>query len=138
MRCPKCRSAMVGVEHAGITVDRCTACGGLWFDGVEHLELKRAGGGAVVDPVRAAGTMEGAGRGTGGTTGETPAPAPGPTCPRCSVPLETRFDAYQHHIHYDLCPRGHGVYFDAGEFRDFVTDDWSDFFKSLFSHYPGK
>jgi Zn-finger nucleic acid-binding protein len=126
MQCPKCRSVMRGVEHAGITVDRCTACGGLWFDGMEHVELKRAGGGAVVDAGRAAGSTQDV---------TTPAPVP---CPVCAAPLETRFDAYQHHLHYETCPHGHGVYFDAGEFRDFVTDDWSDFFKGLFSHYPGK
>ncbi len=126
MQCPKCRGSMVGVKHAGITVDRCTACGGLWFDGTEHLELKKAGGAGVVDP----------GRPVVDATGALPTPDP-VRCPTCGAPMETRFDAYQHHIHYETCPHGHGVYFDAGEFRDFVTDDWSDFFKGLFSPYPG-
>ena len=127
MRCPKCGSAMVGVEHAGITVDRCTACGGLWFDGTGHLHLKKAGGAGVIDGTTSAARAE-------IRMDAQPEIVP---CPTCGAPLETRFDAYQHHIHYETCPAGHGVYFDAGEFRDFVTDHWSDFFKGLFSNYPG-
>ena len=127
MRCPKCESAMVGVEHAGITVDRCTACGGLWFDGTDHLDLKKAGGAGVIDGTTSVARAE-------IRMDAEPAIV---HCPACGAQMETRFDAYQHHIHYETCPAGHGVYFDAGEFRDFVTDDWSDFFKGLFSNYPG-
>lgn len=123
MQCPKCGDAMVVVEHAGIKVDRCAACGGLWFDGAEHLELKKAGGAAALDA--ASGSARGAAE-----------PSARPGCPACGEAMATRYDAYQHHIHYEVCRNGHGAYFDAGEFRDFVTDDWSDFFKGLFTHFP--
>ena len=123
--CPKCRGAMEPVTHAGITVDRCVACGGLWFDGVEHLELRKVPGAAAIDP---------------GNPGEAPGDGRSGLqvvrCPACGAPMEVRFDAYQHHIHYETCPNANGAYFDAGEFRDFVTDDWSDFFKGLFTSYP--
>lgn len=112
---------MTVVEHAGIKVDRCTACGGLWFDGVEHLELKKAGGAGVLDT---------------GASAVSGSSLPHVPCLACGAPMETRFDAYQHHIHYEACPDGCGVFFDAGEFRDFVTDDWSDFFKGLFTQFP--
>ena len=125
MHCPKCRGAMLPVTHAGITVDRCAACGGLWFDGVEHLELRKIADAAVIDP-------EANGSAAEGKNTELPIVR----CPVCGAPMRVRFDAYQHHIHYETCPHAHGAYFDAGEFRDFVTDDWSDFFKGLFTSYP--
>ena len=40
MQCPKCSAAMEKVVHEGIEVDRCTGCGGLWFDMLEHEDLK--------------------------------------------------------------------------------------------------
>jgi Zn-finger nucleic acid-binding protein len=57
----------------------------------------------------------------------------GVNCPVCGKVLEVKPDPYQPHIHYDVCPDAHGVYFDAGEFRDFVKEDFGDFFKSLLS-----
>ena len=38
MRCPKCGQEMREEQRAGITVDRCTGCGGVFFDAGE-LEL---------------------------------------------------------------------------------------------------
>ena len=38
MRCPKCGHSMEEVERSGIKVDRCTHCGGTFFDAGE-LEL---------------------------------------------------------------------------------------------------
>lgn len=38
MRCPKCGHEMEEVEMAGLKVDRCTECDGLYFDAGE-LEL---------------------------------------------------------------------------------------------------
>lgn len=42
MLCPKCRGSAMGAEHAGITVGHRTACGGMWFEGLRHLEPKKA------------------------------------------------------------------------------------------------
>jgi uncharacterized protein len=38
MRCPKCGREMAEEEHSGIKVDRCSGCGGTFFDAGE-LEL---------------------------------------------------------------------------------------------------
>ena len=32
LSCPECGSTMTEEEHHGVTIDRCGACGGLWFD----------------------------------------------------------------------------------------------------------
>jgi ribosomal protein L37AE/L43A len=38
MRCPKCGSTMAEEKYEAVLVDRCGACGGVYFDGGE-LEL---------------------------------------------------------------------------------------------------
>ncbi|TIH09508.1 zf-TFIIB domain-containing protein [Pseudomonas leptonychotis] len=40
MQCPKCQSAMEKVPTQDGVVDRCVACKGLWFDMLEHEDLK--------------------------------------------------------------------------------------------------
>lgn len=125
LHCPKCHSPMEAVEYAGITVDRCKACQGIWFDGVEHRDLKKIKGSEAID--------------TGSeTVGKAFNDQQGARCPVCGEELEVKADPYQPHIHYDVCPNAHGVYFDAGEFRDFVKEDLGDFFKSLLAKAPRK
>ena len=41
LKCPKCHHGSEEVTHEGITIDRCTDCEGLWFDGDEAQQLKR-------------------------------------------------------------------------------------------------
>jgi uncharacterized protein len=31
-RCPKCASALVTITFRGVELDKCTGCGGVWFD----------------------------------------------------------------------------------------------------------
>ncbi|CAN5115888.1 hypothetical protein BH23CHL1_BH23CHL1_20900 [soil metagenome] len=42
IECPKCFSAMRRVERSGVVVDRCTGCGGLFFDRGELERLLQA------------------------------------------------------------------------------------------------
>lgn len=42
-------------------------------------------------------------------------------------------DKKQPHIEYEVDVDGHGAFFDAGEYTDFVEDTISDFFKSFFA-----
>ena len=39
--CPRCAGKMVEFEHLGVTLDRCTACAGLFFDSGELQEVLR-------------------------------------------------------------------------------------------------
>jgi len=41
MNCPECGSAMRQQTAHGVTIDRCAACGGLWFDLEEIHEYVR-------------------------------------------------------------------------------------------------
>ena len=49
MNCPKCNAAMEKVTFEGVEVDRCTRCGGLWFDFQEQQQLKPLKGAAAID-----------------------------------------------------------------------------------------
>jgi Zn-finger nucleic acid-binding protein len=40
---------MEAVVFSGVTVDRCKACAGIWFDGVEHRDLKKIKGADTLD-----------------------------------------------------------------------------------------
>jgi hypothetical protein len=50
-------------------------------------------------------------------------------CPVCNDVMERVPDPSQPHIHYEACPSGHGVFFDAGEFKDFTQKTVGDIFK---------
>ncbi len=118
MQCPKCRADMEAIALNQYEAQRCTQCKGLWFDGAQHKNLKREKGADTVDIGPA-------------SQGKEYDALDNVPCPRCDLFLARRPDPMQPHIHYDVCPQGHGVFFDAGEYRDFVKEDLMDFFKGL-------
>ena len=45
MKCPKCGMDLATIDFQGVSIDRCTSCGGTYFDAGELEEiLKREGG----------------------------------------------------------------------------------------------
>jgi Zn-finger nucleic acid-binding protein len=109
---------MEEVVFETITVDRCTGCQGIWFDALEHEELKKLAGSEridVGDPARGKIYNE-----------ETRA-----DCPVCATPMMRMAVAEQPHIRYEGCKLCGGVFFDAGEFRDFKSKSLLDFFRDL-------
>lgn len=44
--CPKCQTAMASIERSGVTLERCTDCGGVFLDRgeLERLETAEAPG----------------------------------------------------------------------------------------------
>lgn len=118
MDCPKCDSNMEAVTFNTVTVDRCTQCRGMWFDGVEHKELKKMAGSQSIDT----------GAAELGKEYDTLKDVP---CPKCKETMLRVPDKFQPHIHFEACPKGHGAFFDAGEFKDFKEETFSDFIKSL-------
>ena len=118
MDCPKCGHLMEQVVYSDIEVDRCTLCKGLWFDLLEHEQLKAIPGAESID------------------TGD---PSVGAIfnrddridCPRCTGPMIRMVDPQQPHIWYESCGVCHGVFFDAGEFTDYKQHTFGDFFRRL-------
>ena len=101
MDCPHCSAPLIIVEHAGIELDYCLECQGLWFDAEELNLLAEALEFAadfpdVLDLPKA-------------DTREKPRP-----CPRCRKKMD-KATIGEHEVLIDRCPRGHGIWFDRGE-----------------------
>lgn len=118
MRCPKCRADMDPVSFEGTEIDRCSRCGGIWFDSGEMEALASKEAAAAID--------------TGDSSeGKQYNTIDEYRCPRCGGDMEKRTDSQQTHIWYESCNDCLGSFFDAGEFRDLSELTVSDFFKRL-------
>ena len=102
MDCPACHAAMVTETFEahygrGVAVDLCPACRGIWFDGLESLQLTPGA------------TLQLFGRFAAGTAGASPSEAA--RCPRCRAPLVETHDVQRDTpFLYLRCPAEHGHY----------------------------
>lgn len=121
MECPKCQSNMeektLSTLKVGVTVDRCTACFGIWFDIGEAELLKEKWMSDYVDSGNPA-------------VGRAHNQIRDINCPRCDKPMHALSDPLQTHIQYEGCDE-HGMYFDAGEFTDFKYETLMDIFRDF-------
>ena len=120
MICPKCNADMEKVSFQNIVVDRCTACHGIWFDCLEHEQLAKMQGSEVIDD----GDPE---------LGKQHNAIDRIKCPVCHIDMIRMVDPKQHHLWFESCTSCHGVYFDAGEFRDFKDHTLLDRLLDLFT-----
>ena len=118
MRCPKCDSDFEQIQHDGIEVDRCENCKGLWFDTFENEELRALSGSEAID--------------IGPGSADKAHTSGAGLCPRCSVKMINMIVAGQPHIAYESCGVCHGVFFDAGEFRDFREETFGERLRATF------
>ena len=117
MKCPKCNAELKPLEHQHVEVDRCSGCGGLWFDAFEHEELRELDGSERIDWSSKTTVPVGAGSGE---------------CPRDGQRLFAMVVAGQPHIAYESCGFCHGVFFDAGEFKDFREETFGEKLRASF------
>ncbi len=117
LQCPKCQQGMVEDRHEDITIDRCTHCGGLWFDDDEAHQLKNLVGSEALD----------SGDPHVGWTFDSNEDI---DCPRCGKQMHKSSDPKQKHIWYEVCD-DHGMFLDAGEFTDFKNETALDWFRGL-------
>lgn len=118
MNCPKCKAGMDQVVHDGHEIERCTKCGGLWFDLLEREELKKVAGSQKLD----SGDPK---------VGAAMNRVDEYTCPKCAGAMIHMVDREQKHVWYEACSRCYGVYFDAGEFKDYKLKDLRDRVRSM-------
>lgn len=105
LRCPKCQSTMAPVTLVDIEVDRCTGCGGLWFDLLEQEDLRaQAASLDTGDPA----------------TGDRYDQVGLIHCPVDGEPMIRMVDKAQPELWLESCPVCYGTFFDAGEFREFA------------------
>ena len=113
MNCPKCQSAMATVKIGIVEVDRCTSCGGLWFDSLEEEWLKTPGDAVALD----VGDPQ---------MGSALNANDRIDCPRCHTRTVRMVDGEQPHIWFESCKVCYGRFFDAGEFRDLASHGIED------------
>lgn len=116
--CPKCSAPMEKVTFEAVIVDRCTRCRGLWFDAREHERLKGLKGSEQID----------VGPPAGAAGGEDRQKVVRINCPVCRTPMIRMVDHQQPHIWFESCTVCHGVFFDAGEFRDYKEQTVGEWF----------
>lgn len=102
MKCPKCQHDMQEVECAGVVIDRCESCHGLWFDKGEAEALSEKWRAEFVDTGDPA-------------VGEAMDDTDVISCPRCAEPMRRFFDISESQLQFEECDT-HGKFFDAGEF----------------------
>jgi Zn-finger nucleic acid-binding protein len=119
LQCPKCAAEMQTVEYEGVQVDRCTGCKGIWFDILEHEDLKSISGSESIDigSVEMGKLQDGNNR---------------INCPVCKVPMIRMVVSAQPHINYEACTVCYGIYLDAGEFTDFREETFLESWNSVF------
>ena len=120
MKCPKCASLMEDVKVEGVVIKQCTYCKGLWFDRSKHEYLKGVEGSEKIDTDDA-------------DIDKDFNKIEDIFCPDCSAPMIKMVVAQQPHIWYESCSKCFSVFFDAGEFSDYVKEDITDILKDLFS-----
>ncbi len=103
--CPKCNAPMEKVTFQSITIDRCTACKGIWFDALEKEHLKALAGSESID--------------VGAPAAQRRDQPVRINCPVCHTLMIRMVDHEQPHLWYESCTVCYGVFFDAGEFRDY-------------------
>jgi len=104
IKCPDCGVDMTPVEFHEIEIDRCPKCKGIWFDILEHEDLKKEQGAEKID--------SGADHAKLNSEGKIR------DCPKCHTRMSPTHDLEQPHIVFEKCSSCSGVFFDAGEFSD--------------------
>jgi Zn-finger nucleic acid-binding protein len=114
---------MKRVDVGGITIDRCTSCGAMWFDvgEVERVLKMKYKATADLD------------KGEAGATAHPSASRPRLRCPRDGEALTPRMYPDQSHIVVDECRFCHGMLLDAGELKDAADFTVAERVKSFFA-----
>ena len=123
MKCPKCHTDMKQIEFEGVQVDRCYNCYGLWFDFQEQQQLKDKPGATEIDSGDAA-------------MAQRTNLIRNIYCPRDGALMTPMTDLNQPHIWYEACPHCYGVFFDAGEFKDYSEKTLVESIRAMFAQVP--
>ena len=104
MNCPKCKIETIACfTLEGVSVDRCSACAGVWFD-VEELSQLLSEEAQHITQLLKGGVSEQA----DGTKGR---------CPRDDSELMRVYSSIDRSVVLDACGQCRGVWVDGGEFK---------------------
>lgn len=103
MKCPKCRDHdLAATQVDEVTVDRCPACAGLWFDARELPRVLRLGA-AAVRPLH-------------GGRADVARDERAGACPRDGARLTRMHSASHPDVVVETCLECQGIWLDGGEF----------------------
>lgn len=117
MQCPKCYGDMANVLKGATIIDRCENCHGLYFD-----QLTRHILGSVLANVDVDTGHDEAGEYDEMVYVE---------CPKCDRIMDQRMIEEPVRIRFELCPTCNATFLDAGEFRDYTSENHIEEFKAL-------
>jgi len=106
-----------------VTYDQCSSCKGFWFDTGEAEKLKDQWRPDFID----SGDPK---------QGKEMNKIRDVNCPRCGKQMDKISDPKQRHIKLETCSE-HGVFMDAGEFRDYKNETLADIFRGAISLIRG-
>jgi len=124
LACPKCQEEMEPLRVDRAEIDRCTGCGGIWFDAGELDWLAQSEVAEAVDT----GDEE---------LAEVLNTVTEIDCPRCGKPMKHLADPHKPDIRYEVCMGCEGAFLDAGEFREVAKLSLADLFRYLFRRGAG-
>ncbi len=116
MKCPTCHNMMIVVEHEHVELDYCPDCEGVWFDAgelellLETMQLQQSL--LSIESVL--------------TSQETKSKEKKRKCPICNSKMKKATVGHDPEVLIDACSRGDGLWFDAGEVGQIITQVPSD------------
>lgn len=105
MNCPKCEGTLSSKAFSTVEYDQCGGCDGMWFDLLEHEDLKKLAGSERID--------DGESKGAALNARDLY------DCPKCAQPMVRLSDAHNPGLRYESCGKCYGFFFDAGEFKQY-------------------
>ena len=119
MQCPKCYGEMETISDAQSDhrIDRCSQCFGFYFDHLTKSDLQEVEGKNVLD--------------TGILEPDVKDDMVYVECPKCNRIMDQRKIDQPVQIRFELCPSCYAAFLDAGEFRQYFTEDFRQGFRSL-------
>ena len=118
MQCPKSLGNMEPISYNEVEVDHCTKCYGIFFDHLERETLKQMEGAEILDV---------GDEFVGAKFNQILDVA----CPKCSKKMEHVLHTDPFEIKFECCPGCKDIYFDAGEFRDYLEDEIYEQFQEV-------
>lgn len=117
MECPKCENKMKTFVHAGIEIDQCIECGGIWFDQGEYKKMLKV---SDIEKLKKTDANPEFDKKEG-------------ICPRCAGNEKmTRLPSLNPSIHIDKCRKCNGIWLDGGEFEELQLDEVMEKIERLF------
>ncbi|MDA0788736.1 MAG: zf-TFIIB domain-containing protein [Proteobacteria bacterium] len=118
MECPKCLGDMNLVDDEVTAVSRCNHCQGLYFDLLTRQNL---------DEVAARIHLDTGDESVGKEFDEMVFVE----CPKCNQIMDQRSVDDPVQIRFELCVSCHATFLDAGEYRQYMSDEYLDAFRAL-------